>query len=29
MNIVDPYSFQSAGQLLEDFWKAVDEYLGE
>ena len=29
MNIVDPYSIQSAGQLLEDFWKAVDEYLGE
>jgi hypothetical protein len=24
---VNQYNFQSAGQLLEDFWKAVDQYL--
>ena len=23
------YEFESAGQLLEDFWTAVDKYLGE
>jgi hypothetical protein len=23
------YEFESAGQLLEDFWAAVDKYLGE
>ena len=27
LNKVEPYTFQSAGQLLEDFWKAVDQYL--
>ena len=26
---VKQYHFQSAGQLLEDFWKAVDGYLEE
>lgn len=29
MEKVKPYEFESAGQLLDDFWKAVDEYLGE
>jgi len=24
---VEPYTFETAGQLLEDFWAAVDEYL--
>jgi hypothetical protein len=24
---IESYSFESVGQLLEDFWKAVDEYL--
>ncbi|MDD2557426.1 MAG: DUF6516 family protein [Desulfuromonas sp.] len=24
---VSPYEFENAGQLLEDFWKAVDTYL--
>lgn len=24
---VEPYVFETAGQLLEDFWTAVDEYL--
>ena len=23
---IESYTFKSAGQLLEDFWKAVDEY---
>lgn len=23
----EPYEFKDAGQLLEDFWRAVDEYL--
>jgi len=27
MNKVTPYEFESAGQLLEDFWAAVDEIL--
>jgi len=27
LNKVRPYTFESAGQLLEDFWKAVDQYL--
>ncbi|MFK5926448.1 MAG: DUF6516 family protein [Desulfuromusa sp.] len=26
---VFPYEFESAGQLLEDFWEAVEIYLGE
>ena len=26
---VEPYHFESAGQLLEDFWAAVDRYLQE
>ena len=24
---VQPYEFESAGQLLEDFWQAVDDYI--
>ncbi|WP_289019586.1 DUF6516 family protein [Desulfobacter postgatei] len=27
MDQVEPYTFETAGQLLEDFWAAVDEYL--
>jgi len=27
LNKTESYFFQSAGQLLEDFWKAVDQYL--
>jgi hypothetical protein len=27
MNKVTPYEFESASQLLEDFWVAVDEIL--
>jgi hypothetical protein len=27
MNKVTPYEFESASQLLEDFWLAVDEIL--
>ncbi len=26
---VTPYEFESAGQLIEDFWKAVNEFIGE
>ncbi|WP_035242243.1 toxin-antitoxin system TumE family protein [Desulfobacter vibrioformis] len=26
---VEPYTFDTSGQLLEDFWAAVDEYLQE
>ena len=26
---VSSYEFESAGQLLEDFWRAVEKYLGE
>lgn len=26
---VSPYEYESAGQLLEDFWKAVNKYLEE
>lgn len=26
---VAPYEFETAGQLLEDFWEAVEGYLGE
>lgn len=29
MEKVTVYEFNSAGQLLEDFWAAVDEFLGE
>ncbi len=29
LDIVEPYAFETAGQLLEDFWAAVDEYLLE
>jgi Family of unknown function (DUF6516) len=29
MEIVAAYEFKSSGQLLEDFWAAVDEILGE
>lgn len=25
---IHPYEFESAGQLLEDFWQAVDSYIG-
>ncbi|MBA3028442.1 MAG: hypothetical protein KKF30_03365 [Proteobacteria bacterium] len=25
---VTPYEFESAGQLLDDFWKAVNEHIG-
>lgn len=28
MDQVKPYEFESAGQLLEDFWSAVDNYIG-
>lgn len=28
-DIVKNYEFESPGQLLEDFWAAVDKYLGE
>ena len=28
MDKVEPYEFESAGQLLEDFWKAVDKFIG-
>jgi len=27
MDRVEPYTFKTAGQLLEDFWTAVDGYL--
>ncbi|GAB6096428.1 hypothetical protein JCM14469_26810 [Desulfatiferula olefinivorans] len=27
MDKVEPYAFESAGQLLEDFWAAVDQYM--
>jgi len=27
LNKVEPYTFKTAGQLLEDFWNAVDQYL--
>ena len=26
---VTPYEFESASQLLDDFWQAVDKYIGE
>lgn len=29
MDKVEPYNFKTAGQLLEDFWSAVDGYLKE
>ena len=29
MEKVEPYEFESAGQLLDDFWKAVDKHIGE
>jgi hypothetical protein len=28
MEKVEPYEFESAGQLLDDFWKTVDRYTG-
>ena len=28
MEKVEPYEFESAGQLLEDFWAAIDVHLG-
>jgi len=27
--MVSSYEFETAGQLLEDFWAAVEKYLGE
>jgi len=29
MNRVEPYEFESAGQLLEDFWNEVDRFINE
>jgi hypothetical protein len=29
MEKVKPYEFESAGQLLDDFWKAVNKHIGE
>lgn len=29
MEKVEPYEFESAGQLLDDFWKAVKKHIGE
>lgn len=27
LDTVEPYTFESAGQLLEDFWNAVEQYI--
>lgn len=29
MEKVEPYEFESAGQLLDDFWKTVNKHIGE
>lgn len=29
MNKVEPYEFESAAQLLEDFWNEVDRFMNE